>query len=46
MAVWTSALEELVNLGLANPIGYRGEGLYEITRRGFEIADLIKSRVT
>jgi hypothetical protein len=43
LAIWRSALEELVNLGLVKAIGYKGE-VYEVTRKGFEVADLIKRR--
>jgi hypothetical protein len=42
-AIWTAALNELVEYGLVKDVGYKGE-IFKMTRKGFEIADLIKGR--
>jgi len=43
-ATWRGALEELVDAGLASPLGHKGEQ-FEMTRNGYEVADRIKSRL-
>ena len=42
-ALWKASLEELVSFELLNPVGYKGE-IFEVSKKGYEIADLIKSR--
>lgn len=42
-AVWQSALGELVENDLIADLGYKGE-LFRVTRRGYELADLLKGR--
>jgi hypothetical protein len=39
------ALNELVEFALVEPIGYEGE-LFEVSRRGYEVADRIKDRTS
>jgi hypothetical protein len=40
-AIWEGAISELVELGLLEPVGYKGE-VFKITREGYELADIIK----
>ena len=42
-ARWKAALNELVDFGLVEDIRYEGE-IFEVSRKGYEVADLIKSR--
>jgi hypothetical protein len=42
-ATWKSALDELLEAGLVREVGYKGE-VFEVTRQGYDIADLIESR--
>jgi hypothetical protein len=42
-AIWRSALNELVDFGLVESVGSTGD-VFEVTRKGYEIADLIMSR--
>ena len=44
IALWKAAFNELSDLSLVEDTGYSGE-IFELTKRGFEIADLLKSRV-
>jgi hypothetical protein len=41
-AIWEGAVQELVNEGLLDPVGYKGE-IFRVTRRGYEVADLLKA---
>lgn len=40
-AVWQGALDELVENDLIADVGYKGE-VFRVTRRGYELADLLK----
>ena len=44
VAIWKAALQELVNEGLVNALGYKGH-VFELTRKGYDIAELIESRL-
>jgi hypothetical protein len=44
VALWKAALNELQNLGLIKDIGYSGDAFVP-TKSGYEVADLIKSRI-
>lgn len=41
-ATWEGAINELVELGLLEPVGYKGE-VFRITRQGYSLADLLKN---
>lgn len=41
-AVWEGAVDELVNEGLLQSVGYKGE-VFRVTRAGFDAADLLKN---
>lgn len=40
-ATWESAVDDLCQEGLLQPVGHKGEA-FRITRRGYEVADLLK----
>ena len=40
-AAWEGAVNDLVNLGLLEPLGYKGE-MFRITHAGYELADALK----
>lgn len=40
-AIWEGAVRELISNDLLEPIGHKGEW-FKITRRGYEVADLLK----
>jgi hypothetical protein len=42
-AIWKGALGELVEFGVVESVG-ASDDLFEVTRKGYEISDLIKSR--
>jgi hypothetical protein len=42
-AIWKSALDQLVDFGLLAPVGHQGTN-FDVTKKGYEVADLIKSR--
>lgn len=41
-AAWEGALKELVELGLLEELGYKGE-IYQVTAAGYEMADLLRN---
>ena len=43
VAAWKAALKELVQSHLLDPVGNKGE-LFAVTNKGYEVADLMKSR--
>lgn len=42
-AIWEGAINELVDYGLLEPVGHKDE-IFRITRRGYEVADLLESK--
>jgi hypothetical protein len=42
-AIWKAALDELVDFGLVESVGSSGD-LSKVTRKGYEVADLVKNR--
>ena len=44
VALWKAAFNELRDSGLVEDVGYSGE-IFELTKTGFEIADLVRSRM-
>jgi hypothetical protein len=44
VALWKAALKELVDLDLVEDINYSGE-IFRLTKKGYDIADLVKSRI-
>ena len=43
VATWKAALQELIDFGLVKDMGYEGR-MFEVTKNGFDVADLINSR--
>lgn len=41
-AVWEGAVQELIDHGLLQPVGQKGEA-FRVTRQGFDVADLLRS---
>jgi hypothetical protein len=41
-ATWEGAINELVDLGLLEPVGHKGE-VFRITREGYTLADLLRN---